>query len=466
MSNFIMYFSAIVSICVVFYMLIKKMDIKITLFFIGIVLMFIALASNHQIAIKNFSSSGLLMLDPIKAISEKFRFIISNSGFIILILGGYAAYMNHIRANDATVYLLLKPIKTIKSAYLLIPAVFFIGHFLSIVIPSAANLAIILLATIYPIMRKAGLSALSAGGVIATTATIMPTPLGGDNIALVEQLQKVAHLSHLSVSEYVFNYHARVSIPTLILMAIIHLFWQKYCDKKANYNEVVEINEEEKNLDFSLFTKIIYAILPLFPIFLLVGIYIFSENKNIRVEIIVLFSFVLAIICELIRSKSIKKTLDDTKEFFKGMGNAMPIVALLVAGTTFVLGLQSIGIIAELQSSMTNLQANGFGFVLPLVLVALSAVIVLLSGSGVALFFAMIPLLVPLSEAANIDVLALCIPMELTGNLLRGVSPVSAVVMIVAGTINKEPLEVVKRTSVPMISGVIFMFCLSMFYYL
>lgn len=466
MQNFITYFSAVLSVVVVLYMLIKKMDIKITLFFIGIVLMFIALANNQQIAIKNFSSSGLLIFDPIKAISEKFRFIISNSGFIILVLGAYAAYMNYIKANDATVYLLLKPIRCIKSVYLLIPTVFFIGHFLSIVIPSASNLSIILLATIYPVMQKAGLSALSAGAVIATTATIMPTPLGGDNIALVEQLQKLEHLSNLSVSEYVFNYHARVSIPTLILMAIIHLFWQKYCDKREKYTTTVQIKEEEVKLEFSLFVKIIYAILPLFPIFLLVGIYMFSENKNIRVEIIVLFSFVIAIICEMLRSKNIKQTLDGTKEFFKGMSNAIPVVVLLVAGTTFVLGLQSIGVITQLQSSMVNLQASGFAFVLPLVLVLISAVIVLLSGSGVALFFAMIPLLVPLSEAANIDVLAVSIPMELTGNLLRGVSPVSAVVMIVAGSINKEPLEVVKRTSVPMICGVIFMFCLSMFYYL
>ena len=62
--------------------------------------------------------------------------------------------------------------------------------------------------------------------------------------------------------------------------------------------------------------------------------------------------------------------------------------------------------------------------------------------------------------------LAVAIPMGLAGNLLRAVSPVSAVVMIVAGSIKKEPLEIVKRTSVPMITGVIFMFVLTMILYL
>ena len=144
----------------------------------------------------------------------------------------------------------------------------------------------------------------------------------------------------------------------------------------------------------------------------------------------------------------------------------MPIVALLVAGTIFVTGLKTIGLIAALQEAMTGLQGSGLGFVLPLILVALTALIVLLSGSGTALFFAMVPLMVPLAAAAGINVLAVAIPMGLAGNLLRAVSPVSAVVMIVAGSVKKEPLQIVKRTSVPMIVGVAFMFILSMILFL
>lgn len=40
------------------------------------------------------------------------------------------------------------------------------------------------------------------------------------------------------------------------------------------------------------------------------------------------------------------------------------------------------------------------------------------------------------------------------------------VLMIVAGSVGKTPLEVVKRTSVPMIAGTIFMFVLSMIFYM
>ena len=50
--------------------------------------------------------------------------------------------------------------------------------------------------------------------------------------------------------------------------------------------------------------------------------------------------------------------------------------------------------------------------------------------------------------------------------VMCAVSPVAAVVVIVAGTIKANPLDIVKRTSVPMIAGVVTMFVLSMIMFL
>ena len=158
--------------------------------------------------------------------------------------------------------------------------------------------------------------------------------------------------------------------------------------------------------------------------------------------------------------------MKQTEDFFKGMGSSMPIVALLVAASVFVLGLNSIGLIDALQTAMLGVQGSGMGFVLPLILMGLTILIVLLSGSGTALFYAMVPLMVPLAEAAGISAIAVSIPMGLCGNLMRAVSPVAAVVVIVAGTIKANPLDIVKRTSVPMIAGVVTMFVLSMIMFL
>ncbi|MHA0858124.1 C4-dicarboxylate transporter DcuC [Paenibacillus sp. CMAA1364] len=474
-SNIMMYISAILAVVIVIYMLIKKMDIKMTLFLMGIILILISMAMGKEIAVKDFVSTGSSWLDPLQVIAIQFKQTFGAAGFIVLMLGGYTAYMSSIGANDVTVNALTKPISKIKSVYVLAPIVFLLGNLLSLVIPSASNLAIILLATLYPVLRKTGMSALTAGAVIATSATIVPTPLGSDNVAIAEELAKHSLFANMSVTEYVFNYHALVSIPTLIFIAVVHYFWQKRMDKKAQLHLNSAVDEDVELHEVPVITggylyKTVYALLPIFPIILLLGAYAFQlltgTEVTISVEIATIFSLILAIVCELIRHRGNRKVLENTETFFKGMGGAIPIVALLVAASVFVTGLKSIGLVDELQQTMQNIQGNGLDFLLPLVLVGLTALIVILSGSGTALIFAMVPLIVPLADAAGISPIALSVPMGLAGNLFRAVSPVAAVILIVSGTIKADPINIVKRTSVPMIAGVVFMFVLSMIIFL
>ena len=471
--DIVMYLVAIAAVAVVVFMLIKKMDIKISLFLIGILLMYVAMLMGKPIAFSDFASSGVAWLDPFKVVGDQFVSTLTSAGFVMLILGGYTAYMSRIGANEVTVSVLSKPLGHIKSAYVLVPITFLLGNLLSLVVPSASNLAIILLATLYPVMRQAGMSTLSAAAVVATSATIIPTPLGSDNVAIAAELANTEAFAGITSSEYVFRYHALVSIPTLLLMAIIHYFWQRFMDKRGGAAMVddgeIEL-AEVKEIEGGTLYRVVYGILPLLPIIMLLVVFAITSitgfDIDISVQLASILSFVIAIICEFVRTRDARKTLDDTESFFKGMGGAMPVVALLVAASVFVVGLQSIGLIDALQNAMTGIQGGGLGFVLPLLLVGLTALIVILSGSGTALFFAMVPLMVPLAAAAGINVLAVSIPMGLAGNLLRAVSPVSAVVMIVAGTTKKSPLEIVRRTSVPMISGVVIMFILSMIVFL
>ncbi|MEG0327457.1 MAG: C4-dicarboxylate transporter DcuC [Erysipelothrix sp.] len=454
MNPIIMYGSGIIAIVIVTYMLLKKMDIKVTLFAVGIMLMFVAILFGNQVVEKPVH----LLVDPLQAVIDQFKKLLPSSGLVILILGGYTAYMSSIGANEVTVNSLTKPLNKIKSPYILVPIVFLLGNLLSLVIPSASNLSIILLATLYPVLKKSGMSTLTAAAVIATTATVMPTPLGADNVAVATELG-------IPVTEYVFNYHAVVSVPTLLVMAVTHTFWQKRCDKKAPVKENKEIEVAEiKEITGGVLYKTVYTLLPLLPILILLGVFAFNgiahTKINLSVEVVSIMSFIIAIVCELIRKRDGKEVLGTTESFFKGMGNAMGIVVLLVAASTFVSGLQAIGLIEALQTSMQTTSASGI--LLPLILVLFTAVIVLLSGSGLALFYAMVPLMVPLAAAAGISPFAVTVPMGLAGNLLRAVSPVSAVVMIVAGSTHEEPFDIVKRTSVPMIVGTVFMFVLSM----
>lgn len=468
--DILMYLLAALGVAAVMFMLLKKMDIKITLLVVGMLLAVAAMIIGKVAVTKPAD-----FLYPFQLVVDQFKKTLPGAGLIILILGGYSGYMSFIGANEVTVHTLTKPLKGIKSVYILVPLVFLLGNLLSLVIPSASNLAIILLATLYPVLRKSGMSKLTAAAIIATTATVMPTPLGGDNVAMASEIANYLGVT-FTASDYVFGYHALVSIPTLLVMAVVHYFWQKNRDKKDIANGVVleDSNvqlKEIKEVQGGALYKTIYTILPLLPIFLLLLTYFVNmfipdaANKlNLSVELAGLISFAIAIVCELVRNRNSKKTLEGTEAFFKGMGNAMGIVVLLVAAGVFVEGLKSIGVITHLQTTMQNTSLPGF--VLPLILVLLTALIVLLSGSGTALFYAMVPLMIPLAVAAGISPLAVAVPMGLAGNLLRAVSPVSAVVVIVAGTIKEDPMKIVKRTAIPMVVGVLFMFVLSMLLFL
>ncbi|CQR48148.1 Putative cryptic C4-dicarboxylate transporter DcuD [Paraliobacillus sp. PM-2] len=471
-QDLIMYASAILSVVVIVYMLLKKMDIKMALLSMGILLILISLFMGNEIVFKNFEPTGSFLLDPLQIIVQQFKATFAKAGLIILMLGGYTAYMSSIGANDLTVQALTKPIGKIKSVYILVPIVFLIGNLLSLVIPSASTLSILLLATLYPVLKKAGMTPLTTAAIIASSATIIPTPLGSDNVAIAEELSKYTAFADLSVTDYVFSYHAIVSIPTLLFVAIVHFFWQRRMDKKmptAVSDEKVELKEIKEIKGNRLF-KFVYTLLPVFPIILLLASFILDTTigleVTISVEIAVLLSMIIAIFAELIRHKGSKDVLSNTEIFFEGMGSVFSVVALIVAASVFVTGLQSIGLINALQQAMENMHGSGLDFILPLILVGFTAVIVLLSGSGIALFFAMIPLMVPLAEAAGINPIAISVPMGLAGNLLRSVSPVAAVVLIIAGTLKLNPIDIIKRTSVPMISGVVFMFILSMIIFL
>jgi len=93
--------------------------------------------------------------------------------------------------------------------------------------------------------------------------------------------------------------------------------------------------------------------------------------------------------------------------------------------------------------------------VLMLVLVAITTLAALTTGSGNAPFYAFVELIPKLAAEAGINPAFLAIPMLQASNLGRTVSPVSGVGVACAGMGQVSPFEIVKRTSVPVIVGLV-----------
>ncbi len=327
--------------------------------------------------------------------------------------------------------------------------VFWVGTCLQIIIPSAASLAVILMATLFPVLRAAGMSTLTAAALIATTATIVPTPLGGDNVVAARVL------GFENVVDYVAFHLAPITIPALFVMGIVHYFWQTYLDKKdavllkeLDKETVIEAERPEKN------TPTWYFIFPILPLVLVIFFWVFFRKAKVGLVEITLFSLVLAFVCELFRKRNVKDGMKDLGIFFKGMGDGFSkVVVLIVAASSMVFGLRVMGLIDAISNSISNFENAKVG--LMLAFSGITGLITFISGSGNAVFYSFIELIPQIAQKAGIDPIMVALPMQCMSNLFRSMSPVAAVIIIVSASVKVNPLVLVKRTWVPLMSGVL-----------
>ena len=144
---------------------------------------------------------------------------------------------------------------------------------------------------------------------------------------------------------------------------------------------------------------------------------------------------------------------------FKGMGQGFSqVVMLVVGGSLFTSAIQTLGII---DSIMASVEASSSANCHDLNFQRCNDPFGILSGGGLAMFYAVIELIPGIAEKAGIDGILISLPMQMIANLTRTISPVAAVVMIVASTVGVSPIRILKRTSVPTIIGIIRVIVLS-----
>lgn len=426
------------------YLIYKKYNATIALAVGGIILLFAAVILGHPI-LSPEETTGIVWLDPFKKIEISFLKNLGNIGLTIMTLFGFSSYMNLIGANEVTVDIMTKPLGKIKSKYVIVPVIFLLGNLLSLVVPSASSLAVLLMATLYPVLTKVGVTPLTAGAVIATTATIMPTPLGADNVLAAETFG-------MNIMDYVIA-HAKVSISSLIIMAVAHYFWQKHLDKKQSLSNEVKIDESKlAKLNDNLPPKY-YAILPILPLILVLFFNIFMKEVQIGLVSIAFISLIVAVILELIRKKDFVKVSNDINEFFKGMGSGLAmVVSLLVAASLLVDGLKALGVVDMITNSVQNL--HGAGTILMLAFSGVTFLIGLISGGGLSVFYASVEMIPELAAAVGVSGPMIALPMQMVANLVRSISPVAACIIVVCSITGTNPMQIVKRTSVPVLVGV------------
>jgi DcuC family C4-dicarboxylate transporter len=440
---------ALIIIAVTIFLIVKRYQTHATLFLSG----FALLATAHFARVwsgapgPEESITGLFAFDLFAMVSEAFSNRVARIGMIIMAAGGFAKYMSAIAASHALVNLSIKPLARVSNPYLLLAITYVAGQFLNIFIPSAAGLAMLLLVAMYPTLVKLGIRPVAAAAVIGTTACLDLGPASpAANVA--------AETIGISPIEYFVRYQLKISAVVVPVVAALHFIWQRWCDRRESFAAEPALKIKPGDVDDKNRPPMIYAMLPVLPLVLL---FVFSPLvvETIRLDVVtaMLISLALGMAFEGVRHRSLREALAGIVHFFRGMGEIFStVVTLIVAAEVFAMGVKATGLIGSLVAAVEG-NALGGG-VMALALVFLLGTTALLTGSGNAALFSFAGMIPGIAGRINVSLESLMLPSQLAGGLFRSMSPVAGVIIAVAGTAGVTPFDIIKRTSVPMIGGV------------
>lgn len=407
----------------------------------GLLLLIIAALLGHSVLPKGVESTGNMATDVV----EYVKYLLMNRGgdlgMMIMMLCGFATYMTHIGANDMVVKLTSKPLQKIKSPYVLMVAAYFVACLMSLAVSSATGLGVLLMATLFPLMVNVGISRGAAAAICASPAAIILSPTSGDVVV-------AANAAGLDLIDFAFKTTLPISIVAILCMAVAHFFWQRYLDNKEGVShERLDVSEIQVN------APSFYAILPFTPI---IGVLIFNGDLGPKLHIITILviCMIMTALIEFIRKFSAQEVFKGLEVAYRGMADAFAsVVMLLVAAGVFAQGLTTVGFINNLLGLAQSFGKGGF--VMMMVLVIITTLAAFTTGSGNAPFYAFVELIPKLAAQMGINPAFLIIPMLQASNLGRTISPVSGVIVATSGMAKLSPFEVVKRTSVPVLVGLI-----------
>jgi C4-dicarboxylate transporter, DcuC family len=440
---------SVLFIAVVARLLLRKYNPQAVLLLSGLAMLLAAAALKMPLPDLQ-QPTGVSGFDFFASIKESFSKTNAGVGLMIMAIGGFVAYMDKIGASDILVHLSMRPLQLFKkNPYLAASMVIPIAQVLFIAIPSAAGLSLLLMASLFPILLRLGVSRLSAVSVITASTAFGIGPACATTASAIE-------IMDMDTVFYFLHHQIPLVWPLSIVMMVAYYFTNRYYDQK-NRTKTEEVPSTEIAKPS---VPAIYALLPILPIVLLLvfsEIFSFFETPIYLDTTTVMFiSLFVALLFEAIRHRQLKTLLASLQVFWNGMGDIFKsVVTLIITADIFAKGLISLGFIDGLISSTSSLgfSMTGIGIAMT-IMIFLAA---MLMGSGNAAFFAFGPLVPKIAGQLSMETTTLLLPMQLAASMGRTVSPVSGVLIATAEIAKVSSMDIVKRNLIPLSAALLVM---------
>jgi C4-dicarboxylate transporter, DcuC family len=433
-------------------MIIKNYQPQTVLLAAGLILLALTsvLFPDHSILYQKTKSTGWAGFDVFAFVKESLITQMSGIGLIIMVSAAFADYMDHVGATATMVRFCIKPLRLIKAPYVVLASGYILGQCLHVAIPSAAGLAMLLLVTFFPMMVSLGVSKPAAAAMIALCSFMDLGPaVGTANLA--------ARTAGIPPAVYFVRYQIPVVVWVIAVVAILIFFSARYFDRRSDSSifqaQPEPATGEQKRHDAPGF----YAFLPLFPITLIL---VFSPLlvSDVTVDVVtaMVLGSVAGLVCELLVKRDVRAVFKGFQVFFNSIGSSFAsVVSLLVCADVFAQGLEVVGAVGYLIESVRD---AGFGInVMAIMMTLLVGVTAMITGSGVAAFFAFSGLAPGIATKFGVSAVTMVLPMQLMAGMGRAISPVSGVIIAVSKAGECLPFEIVRRTLIPSIGGIVTM---------
>lgn len=440
----------LVVIGLVAYAMLKKLNPQATLISAGLALLAFSQFQGMAPILPEGKTTGLMFFDLWQRFAEVTNFRLSKVGLTLVSIAGVSTYLTHIGASQAMVKMTSRPIMAIKNPYTLLGIMLIFVFFLYIFITGATSLSLLLMGTLYPVMRNAGISAKTA---IATIVIPTAWEYGPGQMNAVIGAEAI----NVDVMDFVINHQSIVQLLLLISIPFVNILWQRYCDKKEGYNPADDRGKylADAEDDHPQKAPNYYALMPLIPFVLLFG---FSEMTistiKMNIPIAMMTTITICMIVDAMHLRSITAAFENFTAWLNGTGMIFgSVLTLMIAAEFFSAGLTNAGAISGLINLAESMSLGPVGITIVFSLFILLAAVI--TGSGNAPVMAFIPIVPMVATSFGVNPLMALIPILFAAGIGRTISPVAGVIITVAGMGKVSPIDVVKRTFVPMMASMV-----------
>ena len=389
---------------------------------------------------------GFILFSLQEWVAGAFSSRLAGSGLMVMLLFGYLEYMKSLKADSAFVYVMLQPLSVLRNyptlaCIVLIP----IGTLLSYALPSAAAVGLLLVATLYPVLRSIGMGKLSILSIIVA-CTLLDLGLNSPNTI------RAAGLLGMEVVEYT-RYQLQVVVPILIIITLVYFFFIRWDTRRQAVSQpAVQKASEEAVFDWNHDAPLYYALLPVLPLLLSVifsaSLPLVHERFYLSLNGALILSFLLAGLLDAVRTRSFKQSVSSMSVFWRGMGNGLTtIVVLIVAADIFAQGLLKMGVIDSMVSLAQSVKIGRVG--ITVMLSALTMFSTVITGSSTATFAAYGQIIPDVAFQFGADPLQLMLSVQLLTGIARALTPISIVMIAVAESVDIPPFKLLRFHVVP-----------------